>query len=293
MLYGNEYSVIGDFKTVNTPIEILHNKCGKIFTPIPNNLIRGSKCFHCYGKKKKTTIELAEQIKKLMNDEYFLIGEYKTSQTKVKIKHNECGKTFEMTPTNFLNGHRCPSCALKKTSLRKTKTHDFFISEIKSIVSDEYEVLSPYKGDKTKILFFHSKCTNSFLMTPHNFLAGQRCPKCNISKGEAKIRRFLKGISFKEQFRIKECRLKRPLPFDFCVMENQQLKCLIEYDGEQHFTPRSKFGGEKALKETQKRDAIKNQYCKDNNIPLIRIPYWEYDNIETILETELKKLNIL
>ena len=39
---------------------------------------------------------------------------------------------------------------------------------------------------------------------------------------------------------------------------------------------------------TQRNDNIKNQYCKDNNIKLVRIPYWEFDNIENILEKELK-----
>lgn len=33
------------------------------------------------------------------------------------------------------------------------------------------------------------------------------------------------------------------------------------------------------LTETQKNDNIKNEYCKTNNIPLVRIPYWERDNI--------------
>lgn len=32
---------------------------------------------------------------------------------------------------------------------------------------------------------------------------------------------------------------------------------------------------------------VKNKFCKDNNIKLIRIPYWEYDNIEKILIKEL------
>ena len=38
-------------------------------------------------------------------------------------------------------------------------------------------------------------------------------------------------------------------------------------------------------------DNIKTQYCKDNKINLIRIPYWEYDNIENILITQIKNFN--
>ena len=68
-------------------------------------------------------------------------------------------------------------------------------------------------------------------------------------------------------------------------MINEEL--LIEYDGIQHYEAVEIFGGIPAFKKRQKRDQIKNQYCKDNNIKLIRIPYWDYDNIETILEKEL------
>ena len=65
---------------------------------------------------------------------------------------------------------------------------------------------------------------------------------------------------------------------------------MIEYDGEQHYKAIDCWGGEKALKRCQKRDEIKNKYCKKNGITLIRIPYWDFENIETILTTSLEKL---
>ena len=40
----------------------------------------------------------------------------------------------------------------------------------------------------------------------------------------------------------------------------------------------------------EKRDGIKNNYCKNNNIPLLRIPYWEFNNIEKILENTLASI---
>jgi len=63
---------------------------------------------------------------------------------------------------------------------------------------------------------------------------------------------------------------------------------LIEYDGKQHFLPYYKFGGEKALKLTQEKDKIKNEYCK-NIIDLLRISYTQINDIEKILK---EKLNI-
>ena len=43
---------------------------------------------------------------------------------------------------------------------------------------------------------------------------------------------------------------------------------------------------------TQKHDAIKTQYCKDNNIPLIRVPYWENKNLYNFLSNQLKQYKI-
>ena len=65
-------------------------------------------------------------------------------------------------------------------------------------------------------------------------------------------------------------------------------KYLIEYDGEQHFQKNDFFGGEKAFLERQERDLIKTQWCKEHNIPLIRIPYTKYETLyieDLLLET--------
>ena len=58
----------------------------------------------------------------------------------------------------------------------------------------------------------------------------------------------------------------------------------IEYDGEQHFKPIKYFGGKDKLKKQIKNDVRKNYYCASHNIKLIRIPYWKFDKINTILE---------
>lgn len=60
--------------------------------------------------------------------------------------------------------------------------------------------------------------------------------------------------------------------FDFYLPEEN---ICIEFDGEQHFRPIDYFGGENTFKLTQKRDKIKNKYCKNNNIKLLRIKYDE------------------
>ena len=111
---------------------------------------------------------------------------------------------------------------------------------------------------------------------------------CSIeSHGEEKTRIFLQSlnINFETQKTFNKCRNPKtnmPLRFDFYLPD---CNCCIEYDGEQHFKENSFFRDD--LKEIQKRDNIKTQYCKDNNIKLIRIPYTEFNNIKEILTKEL------
>ena len=109
----------------------------------------------------------------------------------------------------------------------------------------------------------------------------------NASKGERKISEILDrmNIFYIPQHRFNECRYKNPLPFDFYLPQHN---ICIEYDGALHYESITHFGGDENLEYTQKRDKIKSEYCEKHKIKLIRIPYWEFDNIEYILK---KKIN--
>lgn len=104
----------------------------------------------------------------------------------------------------------------------------------------------------------------------------------NISKGNVKISELLDeaGIDYEIEKKFSSCKDERYLPFDFYVNN----KYLIEYDGEQHFNKDSIFDYEY----THKHDIIKSQWCKNNKIPLIRIPYTHYNELclkDLLLET--------
>ena len=104
----------------------------------------------------------------------------------------------------------------------------------------------------------------------------------NISKGNSKIIEILNSnnIQYETEKKFNSCKDKRELPFDFYI-EN---KYLIEYDGKQHFDKNSIFDYEY----THNHDLLKSKWCKENNIPLIRIPYTHYDNLcleNLLLET--------
>ena len=72
------------------------------------------------------------------------------------------------------------------------------------------------------------------------------------------------------------------MPFDFYLVD---YNILIECQGEQHYKPISVFGGEKGFKLQQKRDNIKRNYCKNHNIHLIELPYWDFNSKNSYIKT--------
>lgn len=103
------------------------------------------------------------------------------------------------------------------------------------------------------------------------------------SSGEKIIREFLEthNITYQQEKRFSDCRDNKPLPFDFYLPDRNTC---IEFDGQQHYEP---IYNENRLAICQKHDQIKNNYCEQNNITLIRIPYYEGNNINEILKTQL------
>lgn len=125
-----------------------------------------------------------------------------------------------------------------------------------------------------------------------DFIIG--CPYCveikniRFSKGVKEIEKYLKEkcIQYIQEFTFNDCRDINLLPFDFYLPKYN--KC-IEYDGEHHFRPVtfngiSKEEAQKNHEMTVKHDFIKNQYCENNNISLLRIPYYEFKDIKNILD---------
>ena len=108
-----------------------------------------------------------------------------------------------------------------------------------------------------------------------------------ISTGEHLIEKFLieNNYHYKFQKKFNDCKNIKQLPFDFYLPD---YNILIEYDGEHHYKAISIHGGEEAFRKRIYNDDIKNNYCSNNNIKLIRIPYWDLLNIEIILEKNLK-----
>lgn len=154
----------------------------------------------------------------------------------------------------------------------KYKTTEQFINESLKIHGNEYD----YSLCKYKSCYEHVKiiCREHgvFKQLPIVHLRGSGCPSCKMSKGEKCLKKISDKFDFNYECQktFKDCKSKRKLRFDFYLSD---FDVCVEYDGEQHFIEKEHFGGKEALLKTKERDRIKNVYCQENNIKLLRIPY--------------------
>lgn len=174
----DEFEVTGKYVNNSTKIKIFHKKCNREFSIIPRDFTRRKRCSLCNKKVKLTTKEFEEHIRKIDGDKYSLLSEYISDSKKVKLKHNECGYIWNITPSHYKQGKRCPKC-----NGTKKKTTIEFKQEIKSIIGDQYILLEEYKGANKKIKIMHNSpdCNNHiYETTPSNIKRGRGCPKCAV-----------------------------------------------------------------------------------------------------------------
>ena len=281
-----EITVIGKYINSQTKIEVQHT-CGYKWNTTPTSLLQGSSCPKCFGTLKKTTKQFIEELK-IINPEITVIGEYINSRTKIEVQHS-CGHKWKVTPNGLLQGTSCTKCA---RLVKKTK----FIKEI-GLINPELTVIGEYVNTQTKTKVQHS-CGYEWKARPSDLLKGKSCPRCKESKGEKFLSKVLtsNNISFVSQFNlVKNPKTNYWLKSDFAILNKDSEPILIlEYDGEQHFKPVEIFGGEKSLKATQYRDYVKNEYCKENNIPFLRFNYKQSENdITDLLLKQLKKMKLI
>lgn len=111
---SGEYSVLSEYLGATKPIKVKHNKCGHEYTTTPYFFRKRIGCEKCSGTLKLTTARFKEEVFKQVGNEYSVLGEYKNTRTKIKMRHNKCGHVWHVTPNRFLSKTRCPRCKASK-----------------------------------------------------------------------------------------------------------------------------------------------------------------------------------
>jgi very-short-patch-repair endonuclease len=276
---NGEYTLESEYKGKYGKIKLKHS-CGHEYEVQAQAFnANKAKCPVCFGKNRTYTLNEVQKIVNRSLDSSYIVKQYKNKREKIEILHNKCGNTINILLTNIRKGQRCIHCE----NAYVKKDLDTFKKEVATLGNNEYDVISDsYKNNKDKILIKHLKCNTEYLVRPNDFLSGHRCPYCRISFNEIKIENFLveNNIAFKKQWKI-PIDTKKVLRADFYLTK---LNTIVEYDGEQHYHP---VFGEKELTIQKQRDSLKNKYCEENNINIIRIPYWKKKSIEKILKNKI------
>ena len=210
----------------------------------------------------------------------------------------DCGKFTAIATQSFKN-ETTKSCGCYNRELRIELGRQ--VGKLPKAGKDYTTTMNPYyifikqtdKQDKEGSFYWIAqcrKCGKEYEVIPSQLISETRRKGNNpcecwkrTSKGVLRIQQLLEEneIHYIQEYKFKGCVSPKgnPLKFDFYLPE---YNIVIEYDGEQHFYPTT-FGGNKSgeerLKENQEYDNIKNEYCKENGIQLIRIPYTKYSTL--------------
>lgn len=252
---------------------------------IAKNHLKGTKCQACSGKRKKTLNEFIQEANIIHENKYdYSKAVYKNNKQNITIICKEHGEFHSKVGNHLRNKAGCPTCgninirlnsptrlSTEKFIERCSKIHlnKFNYSKVNYISTNRsVEIICPTHGEFTQLAAYH--------------LNGNGCPECShtVSRGVKTISSFLskKNIHFNREHKFSDCRNKYELPFDFFLPEYD---LCIEYDGRQHFESIVRWGGDCGLKYRQLNDKIKNDYCTNSHLNLLRIKY--SDNIEEIL----------
>ena len=245
-------------------------------------------CQHCIGRNDDEEIVLREMY--AANPYVELLEPYCGRTKRIKMRCILHDIISTKTPHEVIAGKGCVQCGSEKLSERLKMPIDIFLKRLQESYKD-IELISNYSSMGERANFHCGQCNADFYDYP-SYILRRGCPVCGGSSVEQTIGEILTKykIRYMTQFSFDDCKDKRKLPFDFYLPD---YNILIEYDGEQHYRPVN-FGGiddEKAqanLLTTQKHDQIKNEYCQQHKINLIRIPYWDKNNLESIILSNIQ-----
>lgn len=257
----------------NSEILCKCNICGyKILDNFRNLAYSKFRCKYCELISRSELIKMGEV--KIVN----INGDY----IELECKN---GHIYKQDRRNLLSGKKCIKCYLDNKVFSKEK----IISKFNDIHGDYYKYnFNDFKNLHSAIEITCKK-GHVFSQKISNHLQGKGCPICRESLGERTIANYLtrNNIDFIRQKKFDDCIYVNKLPFDFFI---PILNLAIEYDGIQHFMSIRQFGGDKEFEKVKIKDKIKSDYCKINNIQLLRISY--KDNIKEKL-LSIEKLIIL
>jgi hypothetical protein len=295
-----DYSVT-QYESYQSPVQIICPKHGQ-FSQRPAKHLTGMKCKKCAYEQRKTRLKTTKgfivDAQKVHGNKYdYTRVNYINDNEKIEIVCKKHGSFWQRPSDHLRNKAGCPKCKGEKIILLRTKPVQTFVKQAQEVHGNKYDYSKvAYKNTHTKVCIVCPK-HGEFWQKPNAHISSQQgCPACKESKGERQIRLWLeeKQIQYIPQQKFTECinnETNCPLRFDFYLPNHNTC---IEFDGKQHFKEGIGIlmNGRYVFtftdwKKLSMKDAIKNQYCNERGIKLIRIAYNQSAQISVILENQL------
>lgn len=286
-----DYSEV-EYKNANTKVIIVCYMCGHRWGITPAHHMNGRGCRACQYKKLKQAFSkdhswFLGRALEIHGDKYEYLSEYRGSNQPIKIRCKVCDRVYYQEVNSHLSGGKgCQQCFHRNLIRRQPMAISVFEGRCKQKHNNRYEYFGDFIGVRKKIRVLCKKHDYEFSQYAGNHLYGSHgCPKCDLSKGELEINRVLTefGVEFVVEKAFPGCRDVHELAFDFFIPSRS---LCIEYQGQQHYYPLDYFGGQEIFEGICRRDEIKREFCKQNGIDLLDIPYFEFNDIEKILKVE-------
>jgi very-short-patch-repair endonuclease len=267
--YKYDYSQV-DYVDYRTPVIIGYK--GLWYKQTPDKHLKGKK-IECQ-EKRMSNENFITLSKKVWGDRFdYSECEYLGTNVKVKLYDKLKNKFIEQVPKSHLGGY-------KVTKLTK----DEFFNKCNLIHDYKYQYNhDQYTSSLNSRLDIICKEHGEFNLKAATHIYGTGCSKCDEYKFNKITKKYLvsNNINYLHQHTLEN---DIP-PFDFYI---PSMRTCIEFDGKQHYEPVEHFGGVESFEKLKINDKIKNDYCEDNYIELIRIRYDQIDRIFDILKEILK-----
>lgn len=281
---GFDYSLVELETEPGAKVDIVCPEHGVIKVTLKSHLHSKTGCWDCgfeKGTKKRvkynTLDDVIKEAVKAHGERYTYLNYDRVNRT-VTYLCVDHGKVVQGMDQHFL-GKGCSRCFYDGFRI----TPESFMERVHVVHPEGYTYdLIELRTVNQNIEITH-ECGRVYSGRVSNHLNGQGCMRCKSSSfGEDRIRDYLKlnQVEAIEQYRIEGY----PYRYDFYIPE---INVLVEYDGQQHFKPVEFFGGVKALRETKRRDRLKNKIASRYGYTLIRLNYKQFDNIEVCLSRAL------
>ena len=260
-----------------------------------NNYKNGQGCPKCAGKCPEQAKE--DFFNMLKDNGHTLESEYINTETKVLINYNCNHVPNWVSPEHYKRGQGCPKCA--GTCPEQAK------EEFMMMLKDNGHTLeSEYVNARSKVLINFGCGHSSHWIGVNNYKSGQGCPMCK-NKGEKALYSLLNNMfdDVEIQKEYEDLKLHKSLPYDFFL---PKYNLLIELDGDHHRTQIvyyskdmtdeemevARENADVRLQDRMYKDKLKDDYAKNNNIPLLRIPYYNANiELDKWKELILNKIN--